>query len=369
MFSLQQQRFLPSVACLLVVLALSMPMRTGAEVIELTPENIKQYIPHPDKNVFVYFYATWCGYCTSFSPEFSAAEEVFAAQSDNKVIFAKGNADIHKSFSAFGVNGYPTVNLYLAGKDINLRQTFAGERNKQGVINFLSSSLGIEVSPEAASIPKKPKTIIDALFAHDVPALLELIESGASVKEMKDGASAVVWAAELGHMDMVKILVKNGADYSWDSACLIGDLERVEELIKNGESVNQKEPQYGTTCLMLAAEKNYPDLITLLTKHAADLDAENVNGNTALMKAAEFGMMNACQALVKGGASLSLRNKAGKTAHDVAVAEGKTEIAEYLSRNESVHHVEPVRSEQVLDTDTHELPPHADSPGKIKNEL
>lgn len=367
MFPLQQQRFLPSVACLLVVLALSMPLRTGAEVIELTPENIKQYIPHPDKNVFLYFYASWCGYCTSFSPEFSAAEEVFAAQSD-KVIFAKGNADIHKSFKDFGVNGYPTINLYVAGKDISLRQTFSGERNKQGVINFLSSSLGIEVSPEAASIPKKPKTIIEALFVHDVPALLELIESGASVKEMKDGASAVVWAAELGHMDMVKILVENGADYSWDSACLIGDMERVEELIKKGENVNQKEQQYGTTCLMLAAEKNYHDLITLLIKHAADLDAENTNGNTALMKAAEFGMMNACQALVKGGASLSPRNKAGKTAHDVAVAEGKTEIAEYLSRNNFVHRVEPVRSEQVLDTDTHELPAHADPPGN-KNEL
>jgi protein disulfide-isomerase-like protein len=364
MLNLQRPRFLPTLTCFAAILALSMLVGTGAEVIELNTDNVDQYFPHPDKSVFVYFYASWCGYCISFAPEFAAAAEAFMAQSD-KVIFVKGDADIHKSFGGrFGVSGFPTIQLYVAGEEgARAPKAFSGERTKDGVINFINSILGTSVTGSGPTKPKE-KTLISAVFDHDIPGLLQLIEAGADVHATREGVPAIFWAAELGHKDTLKILVDNGADYSWDPACLIGDLDRIEELIGKGQDVDAKEKTYGTTCLMLAAEKNYPDLISYLVKRGAKLDIENVSGNTALIKAAEFGMMDALRALVEAGAPLSQANKAGKTAHQIAVEEGKTEAAAYLTRNANVHHVEPVAGEQVLDSDKHDLPGHSEDVAK-----
>jgi protein disulfide-isomerase-like protein len=367
MLNLHRPRFVPTLTCLAAVVALSVLIGAGAEVIELTPDNVDQYFPHPDKSVFVYFYASWCGYCISFAPEFAAAAEAFKAQSD-KVIFVKGDADTHKSFGGrFGVNGFPTIQLYVAGENGTSAKPFSGERNKDGVIDFLNSILATSVSGSAPTAPKE-KTLISAVFDHDLPGVLQLIKAGADVHATREGVPAIFWAAELGHKDTLKILVENGAVYSWDPACLIGDLERIEELVGKGQDVDEKEKTYGTTCLMLAAEKNFPDLITYLVKRGAKLDIENASGNTALIKAAEFGKMDALRALVEAGASLSHRNKAGKTAHQIAVEEGQTEAAAYLTRNSNVHHVEPVSGEQVLDSDKHDLPSHPaeDTP---KNDL
>jgi protein disulfide-isomerase-like protein len=369
MLHFRQQLALRALVSVAVVLMFSTCSATAAEVVELTPDNIDQYIPHSNKSVFVYFYASWCGHCISFAPEFAAAAETFMSQSD-QVIFAKGDADTHASFKfKFGVNGYPTIKLYNAGEmDLNLFRPFPGSRNKAGVIEWLNNVLGTSADPSQKATKKPPKTVITAIFDHDVAGLLELIKANkASVNEVRDGAPAIYWAAELGHKDIVDILAENGADYSWDPACLIGDLEQIERLLGKGIDVNYKEPTYGTTCLMLAAEKNFGQLVSLLVTRGAVVDATNKNGNTALIKAAEFGQMNALRALVEAGASMTLRNNAGKTARDVAAEEQKTEAKEYLERQANVHHVEPVTTEHVLDSDKHELPVHPDS--GAKNEL
>jgi protein disulfide-isomerase-like protein len=372
-FSLNMLRFLQQLVLralisFAVVLMLSMCAASAAEIVELTPDNIDQYIPHNNKSVFVYFYASWCGHCINFAPEFAAAAESFTSQSD-KVIFAKSDADTHASLKGkFGVNGYPTIKLYIAGEmDLNSHRSFYGSRNKAGVIEWLNSILGTSVDPSRKATMKS-KTLIDAIFEHDVDGLLELIKANnASVNEVREGAPAIVWAAELGHKDIVTILAENGADYGWDPACLIGDIEQVERLLAKGIDVNYKEPYYGTTCLMLAAEKNYAELVTFLVKRGAAVDASNKNGNTALIKAAEFGQMKALRALVEAGASMTSRNIAGKTARDVAADEQKTEAKEYLERQLHVHRVEPVSTEHVMDSDKHDLPaqPHSGT----KNEL
>ena len=182
---------------------------------------------------------------------------------------------------------------------------------------------------------------------------------GAAIDEPKDGVYHLWWADELGHIDVVKLLAKEGSHYNWDATCSAGDIQQIEKLIGQGQDVNQKQPSYGTTGLMLAAEQHYPELIALLIKHSADIDATNKNGNTALIKAAEFGKMNALRALVDAGASMSVRNKADKSAFDVADAEGKAEVKAYLlSKGHDVHHVQPVAAEApAVDSDKHDLPP------------
>ena len=182
---------------------------------------------------------------------------------------------------------------------------------------------------------------------------------GAAIDEPKDGVSHLWWADELGHIDVVKLLAKEGSHYNWDATCSAGDIQQIEKLIGQGQDVNQKQPSYGTTGLMLAAEQHYPELIALLIKHSADTDATNRNGNAALIKAAEFGKMNAVRALVDAGACMSVRDKADKSAFDVADAEGKAEVKAYmLSKGHDVHHVQPVAAEApAVDSDKRDLPP------------
>jgi protein disulfide-isomerase-like protein len=318
---------LHALAGIALLLALCTCAAGAAAVVELTPDNVDQYIPHSNKSVLAYFYASWCGHCTSFAPEFAAAAETFMSQSDD-VIFAKGDADTHKALGKFVVSGYPTIMLYIAGStDISDGRLFTGARNKDGVIAWLNSLLATAVNPSWKAV-QRPKTVINAIFDDDVAGLQELIAAGASAHEMREGAPAIYWAAELGRKDMVKILADSGADYSWEPACLMGDLEHVERHLRRGVDVNYKEPTYGTTCLMLAAEKGYAELIALLAQHGVRLNDHNKNGNTALIKAAEFGQMSALRALVEAGASLLHRNNAGKTALDVASEENRTEAKE-----------------------------------------
>merc|ERR1711916_408316 len=58
------------------------------------------------KNVFVEFYAPWCGHCKRLTPEYEIVGDAFARTPE--VVVAKVDADAHRSLgSRFGVTGFP----------------------------------------------------------------------------------------------------------------------------------------------------------------------------------------------------------------------------------------------------------------------
>ena len=100
-------------------------------------------------------------------------------------------------------------------------------------------------------------------------------------------------------------------------ACIKGHLDLVKELIRRGADVNRP----GWTPLHYATSADLPqtlDIIKLLLDKSAYIDAESPNGTTPLMLAAQYSSEAVVDLLIAEGADVILRNQRGFTAADFA---------------------------------------------------
>ena len=140
----------------------------------------------------------------------------------------------------------------------------------------------------------------------DLEATKQLIEkeNGVDINTEKIGSqSAILVAARKGHIDIVKLLLENGADVNakssdsltwfsgWTpliSACENGHFETAKLLIENGADVNASSKS-GWTALMSAARGGYFNIVELLVENGADVNAINEIGWTPVRVAAYYG--------------------------------------------------------------------------------
>ena len=90
--------------------------------------------------------------------------------------------------------------------------------------------------------------------------------------------AALIWSADLGHVDVVKALIDNGADleasdfYGWTplmKATYRNNIEIVKLLVEKGANVNAKN-FVGNSVLYIAEELNIkPDILHLLVSAGA----------------------------------------------------------------------------------------------------
>jgi ankyrin repeat protein len=74
-------------------------------------------------------------------------------------------------------------------------------------------------------------------------------------------------------------------------------------LLTNGTKVDTRDLVYGETPLMNAAAEGQGDVLLLLIKRGAQLDATSKEGETALDRAVRRGQTSAVRILIKHGAS------------------------------------------------------------------
>lgn len=83
------------------------------------------------------------------------------------------------------------------------------------------------------------------------------------------GATALWVASGLGHLQVVKLLVQNGADVNHNTkaqssplraACYAGRLDIVKYLIEHGADINLGN-KYNNTCIMIAAYKGHEHVV------------------------------------------------------------------------------------------------------------
>jgi ankyrin repeat protein len=150
----------------------------------------------------------------------------------------------------------------------------------------------------------------DAARSGDVQTISSLITRGINVNADVGGRNsgshhtALMVAAENLQLEVVSVLLKNGADariedssgmtamsdaITWNSWSnphfTYGDemrmAEIVEALIKHDAPFNMPD-RYGKTPLILAARNGFPDVVKVLLDHHADVNAKDNNGHTAL---------------------------------------------------------------------------------------
>ncbi len=116
-----------------------------------------------------------------------------------------------------------------------------------------------------------------SLFLHPRKDLREvdtwkwMIENNINIKVLNN--YAITWAAEYGHLNVVKLLSENGADctannnYVIQSASYFGHIEIVKFLLAKGADCTD----YGNIAIKWANKNGHSEVVSLLLNHGAKL--------------------------------------------------------------------------------------------------
>ena len=113
-----------------------------------------------------------------------------------------------------------------------------------------------------------------------------LVARGASLATRPGRASIVVVAAIEGHRDVVDALVAAGAEIDLFAACALGDVPKVDALLRDNASLVHARTEDGKTPLHFARTE---DVAECLIRAGAELNVEDDSGQTPLQWMAATG--------------------------------------------------------------------------------
>ena len=128
----------------------------------------------------------------------------------------------------------------------------------------------------------------------DADAVHAKLDRGADANEVYNGGTALHWAAQQGHAEVVTVLLQRGA------------------------RPDEPHAVTGSTPLHIAAQEGKQAVVAALLERGASCDARNGAGHTPLHRAAQQGQLAALQALLPrvaaaGAAALDAQDSQGKT--------------------------------------------------------
>ncbi|XP_046898161.1 protein disulfide-isomerase A2 [Hypomesus transpacificus] len=101
----------------------------------LVAKNFEAVAFDPNKNVFVEFYAPWCGHCKELAPVWEKLGEMYAERDD--IIIAKMDNTANE-LESLSVSGYPTLRYYPAGEERKVVE-YSGSRDLETLSKFLDN--------------------------------------------------------------------------------------------------------------------------------------------------------------------------------------------------------------------------------------
>jgi protein disulfide-isomerase A1 len=123
-----------------------------SDVVVLTDADYQQTIASQPV-VLVEFYAPWCGHCKSLAPEYEKA----ATELKGKAMVAKVDATANEQTAqAEGIQGFPTIKLFVAGKPFDYR----GGRTSQALVSFVTKAM--EPAVEVLKTSDQVKAFIES---------------------------------------------------------------------------------------------------------------------------------------------------------------------------------------------------------------
>ena len=138
-----------------------------------------------------------------------------------------------------------------------------------------------------------------------------LIEAGAEVNPKPGMAGLPLQsAAEEGHAEIVELLLANGAEVTLHVAAILGDVERIVELLDGGADVNEGDV-IDATPLLLAAGHDQAQVVELLMGRGGDPSLADGIDRTPLAHAMLYGQVDAVEALLANGADPNILSEHG----------------------------------------------------------
>merc|ERR1711926_49361 len=108
------------------------PDNSGNAVKVVVGKNFDELVKDPTKNVFVEFYAPWCGHCKSLAPIWDELGEKY--KDHENIVIAKMDSTANE-LEEVKVQGFPTIKLFKKGT--NEIVDYNGDRTVEGFSKFL----------------------------------------------------------------------------------------------------------------------------------------------------------------------------------------------------------------------------------------
>ncbi|KAH8342165.1 hypothetical protein KR074_002343 [Drosophila pseudoananassae] len=243
--------------------------------------------------------------------------------------------------------------VFNAARDNNLAQLKATLYNKSASeVGSLISAKVNGATPLVISCRNGHYDIVEYLLTK-CRANVEQVGSVSFDGEPIEDAPPLWCAAAAGHLGIVKMLVRRGANVNSTTrtnstplraACFDGHYEIVKYLVHHGADFEVAN-RHGHTCLMIACYKGHFRIAQYLLSLNADVNRCSVKGNTALHDCAESGSLQILQLLLKHGATMDV-DYYGMTPLLAASVTGHMPIVEHLitlpcvSRESRIHALE-----------------------------
>ncbi|RYP68260.1 hypothetical protein DL771_006762 [Monosporascus sp. 5C6A] len=158
-----------------------------------------------------------------------------------------------------------------------------------------------------------------------------------------EGRMALGTSCERGNVEVVKLLLENGADLTitkkdgWTplhAASVNGHVEVVKLLLEKGADVTTADNN-GNTPLLAASATGRVEVVKLLLENGADATIASNNGWTPLNSASDNGHVEVVKLLLENGADVSIADSDGWTPLGLASGSGHVEVVKLLLENES----------------------------------
>lgn len=153
------------------------------------------------------------------------------------------------------------------------------------------------------------RTLIAACNDNDVNAVRRLLVEGSNLNDATDDGESLL-----------------------SLACSAGYYELAQVLLAMSAQVEDRGQKNDCTPLMEAASAGHIEIIELLLRHGADVNALSSTGNTPLMYACAGGHVEAVKTLLKNGANVEDHNENGHTPLMEAASAGHVEVAKVRLR-------------------------------------
>ncbi len=224
-------------------------------------------------------------------------------------------------------------------------------------ITLLSYDKNIQAE-DHANIKQGTAPCIDILEASkggDLKGVQQCITDGVDINSSVKGEyTALQLASKYGHLDVVNLLIKNGAkidqqveldglpqvegviDYG-DTALMYaissGHINVVRYLIDNNADVNVKDFKYSTALIYASTDRGNLEIVKILIDNGADINAKNVFNNGVLALSLFSHNFNIAKYLIKSGADMNATDETGDTVLMWATREGNLELVKLFIDN------------------------------------
>lgn len=215
-------------------------------------------------------------------------------------------------------------------------------QDRLSIDDMLTAIENNELSPNARNEKQQGLTPLLQLIDQGDPSLVDkhwdkLITQGADINANDDnGRTALMLAAQHGHLDIVNSLINADADINAKDGsdnCAInfaaqnGNVKTITALLKHGAHLDS---QLVPSLLKWASEQNHPELLNILIEKGVHNKTVDSQGNTALMLAAKNGHMDIVNSLINAGAEVNAPNNLSDSPLSLAIWHHQPYVANRL---------------------------------------